>query len=247
MPEKFQDVDEISKAHIKRYNFSLDFCKNKTVLDIACGDGYGSNILAGSSAMVVGIDIDEETIDIAKKKYINSKLQFEVGDVQLINYPDNFFDLAVSFETIEHVDRKKQILFLREVNRVLKPNGIFIISTPDKDIEGEGHNHFHVCEMNRNGFLKLLRNRFSVIDLYAQGVRKYKNKFVLSVFRVIHFFIKLDHKNFRHYILPKSFRFKINNQLLNSSTSSFANNNKHEPIKINESETGSYLIAVCKK
>ena len=69
LPNKFEESDSMSKMHLGRYNFAMQFIKDKNIIDIACGEGYGSNQLAGVAKTVTGIDIDNETIENAKLKY----------------------------------------------------------------------------------------------------------------------------------------------------------------------------------
>lgn len=111
--------------------------KNAKVLDIACGEGYGSDFLAQKLKYVVGIDISEETVMHSRKKYIRDNLQFLVGDIAKIPLENNSVDGIVSFETIEHVDEKTQIEFLKESKRVLSRDGILVVSCPNKRIASD--------------------------------------------------------------------------------------------------------------
>jgi 2-polyprenyl-3-methyl-5-hydroxy-6-metoxy-1,4-benzoquinol methylase len=61
---------EIHYEHLYRYYFALHFVKDKKVLDLACGEGYGSYILSKSAEYVTGLDIDEKTIKHASCKYM---------------------------------------------------------------------------------------------------------------------------------------------------------------------------------
>lgn len=117
--------------HMARYNFAKQFCNNKKILDISCGEGYGSYILAScGSEEVVGIDISEETINLAKKNYKLDNLKYKVSDASVLkDFKDNYFDLIVSFETIEHLSEVKK--YLKEIKRVSKKDAIIIISCPN--------------------------------------------------------------------------------------------------------------------
>jgi len=152
--------------HVARYRFAKDFVNGKRVLDIACGDGYGAAALAkAGAASVAGVDISSEACEQARRKY---GLDTRVGDAQAIPLPDQSIDVVVSFETIEHVD--DPAVFLRECARVLVPEGLLIVSTPNRPVySGDGRrNPFHQLEFDENEFVNLLRVRFRLIRLYTQ-------------------------------------------------------------------------------
>ncbi len=166
---------ELSIEHMHRYYAFLNLVKNKTVLDIACGEGYGSAILSQQATSVLGVDIDRECITCAKEKYKNEEypnLHFQNGDVSALPAKDAEFDMVVSFETIEHVDAVTQKKFLQEIKRVLTRDGMAIISTPDKENYSERYNHvnlFHKAELKRDEFYDLIKSEFKNVVLLGQG------------------------------------------------------------------------------
>ena len=125
---------ELEVEHMNRYIFASDLVKNKKVLDAACGTGYGTALLAQSAERVFGIDISKEAISYAESNYSAKNVNFAVANIEKLPFESDFFDVVVSFETIEHVDTQKQEKFLSEVKRILKKDGIFIISTPNKEV-----------------------------------------------------------------------------------------------------------------
>lgn len=152
--------------HVYRYKFALPFVRGKNVLDIACGEGYGSaGLMAGGAQSVVGVDIDPETVEHARRKY---NLQARVGSAESIPAEDNEFDVIVSFETIEHVENPEG--FLDECVRVCRPGGKVIISTPCKEnyLTDKISNEFHVSEMTAEEFAACLTSRFKSFTLYGQ-------------------------------------------------------------------------------
>jgi ubiquinone/menaquinone biosynthesis C-methylase UbiE len=163
----------IALQHYHRYEFALhlmDF-RGKTVLDIACGEGYGSNILASQAKEVYGVDISEETVECAKETYREDKIKFLLGSVTNIPLPDKSIDIVVSFETIEHHNMHDEMM--GEVKRVLKDNGILIISTPNKDYYEKYlpdlKNEFHVRELYKYEFEALLKRFFKNHYSFAQN------------------------------------------------------------------------------
>lgn len=165
--------EELEIEHLQRYYAAQRLVKDKDVLDAACGEGYGSNILAEQAKSVVGIDIDKETVDRANQKYGVKKnlkyIQASIADLSII--PDASKDVVVSFETIEHVSRETQNNFLKEIKRILKPDGFMIMSTPNKKEYTDRynfHNQFHVAEFYLEEFIEFLNREFKNVHLYNQ-------------------------------------------------------------------------------
>src|SRR5689334_14207734 len=92
----------IQLEHVHRYLLARDLAHDKRVLDIACGEGYGSDVLATVAAHVVGVDVSPEVIRHAKRQYRRANLEFSVGTCAAIPLADQSVDLVVSYETIEH-------------------------------------------------------------------------------------------------------------------------------------------------
>ena len=162
---------EIALEHFHRYHWAAQFSRGKSVLDIACGEGYGSEILARSATHVIGVDLSEDVIVHAARKYRRKNLEFLVGSCDRIPIPDGRIDLVVSFETIEHHDRHQEMM--REIKRILCPEGILIVSSPDRSVYADvpGYkNEFHVKELFAREFEALLKEYFANVDLFGQRV-----------------------------------------------------------------------------
>jgi ubiquinone/menaquinone biosynthesis C-methylase UbiE len=151
-----------SLEHLHRYAISLPFIGQKSVVDIASGEGYGSNILSAHASKVTGIDISPQAVAHANSKYKKSNLEFIVGSAFDIPMPDKSVDVLISFETIEH--HAEHELMMQEIRRVLKEDGMVIISSPDKrtysDIPGY-KNPYHVKELYTAEFEALIRKYFA--------------------------------------------------------------------------------------
>lgn len=160
------------EEHLSRYYFIKDLVKGKTVLDIACGTGFGTELLINSGAnCVYAADVAHEAIEMCTnrlKKFNNRTDVCHKQDGTKMDYPDNTFDMVVSFETIEHITAYD--LFLAEVHRVLKPAGTFVISTPNalvtKPQNGVPQNPFHVYEFTPTE-LEMLLSQYFKIELAA--------------------------------------------------------------------------------
>jgi len=166
MIPKINEGEVVWAEHYARYILSSFFIKGKVVLDVACGSGYGSFYLAEKGAKkVFGIDNSEETIKYAKRTYPHPKVEYSVGDALDLKLPGNSIDVVVSFETIEHVPDHRR--FLGEVKRVLKKDGLLIISTPNKGVFPPG-NPFHTKEFTFKEFKTTLEEFFKNIEVLCQ-------------------------------------------------------------------------------
>lgn len=155
--------------HLHRYAIVSDYIEGKIILDIASGEGYGSNIMSKKAKFVYGVDIDNSSIEKAKLKYNKENLKFLEGSASQIPIDDNSIDVVVSFETIEHHDEHEEMM--NEIKRVLKPKGLLVISTPDKlyySDERNFNNQYHVKELYKQEFTDLLSKEFSEIQLLTQ-------------------------------------------------------------------------------
>jgi SAM-dependent methyltransferase len=153
---------EIWYEHWHRYHFAARFVAGRCVLDVACGSGYGSALLARHAACVFGADIADEAIAHARARYAAApNLEFCAADCAALPFADASFDAVVSFETIEHIQAQER--FLDEVRRVLRPEGLFIVSSPNKleysDRRGCS-NKYHVHELYRDELAASLAPRF---------------------------------------------------------------------------------------
>lgn len=155
--------------HLHRYLLASELCVGKKVLDVASGEGYGSALLADAALHVTGVDISNEAVAFAQKKYLKSNLVYLQGSATALPFESKTFDIVVSFETIEHLTEQESMM--DELARVLRPDGLLIISSPDKleytDIP-QHENEFHVKELYKKEFETLIDARFSHYQLYGQ-------------------------------------------------------------------------------
>jgi len=165
------DLDgQIKYEHLHRYAICLQLVVDKSVLDIASGEGYGSALLARIAQSVVGVDILPQVVDYAAKEYSSyENLQFMVGSCDAIPLPDQSVDIVTSFETIEHHDQHTKMM--QEIKRVLKPGGLLVISSPNRltySDEPNYSNPFHVKELYYDELVNLLNCHFSHVKIYGQ-------------------------------------------------------------------------------
>ncbi len=152
--------------HLLRYRFCTQFVRGRRVLDVATGTGYGAHMLAQAGAVaVVGMDYDPQAITYARRHYPGPS--FVVGDAHHLPFPNGAFQVVVSLETIEHLERPET--FLDEVRRVLAPQGLLILSTPQKGVYPPG-NPYHRQEFTAEELSSLLQARFRWVELWFQDL-----------------------------------------------------------------------------
>ncbi len=172
MPEaKF--LRDIYYLALARYQLACQFAKNKVILDAGCGSGYGSETLAKAGAKkVYGIDLADRSVRYSQAHHSHKNLVFRQGDLSKLDFPDNFFDLVCTFETIEHIKNYEHAV--NEFYRVLKPGGLLIISTPNKAIYSPGTKKpfypFHYHEFYFSDFKKML-SKFKIQQILGQYIR----------------------------------------------------------------------------
>ena len=159
-----QQHGELAHAeHLARYRLALQLAGSRRVLDVACGAGYGTALLAGAAEHAVGVDVDEAAVAYASSRY--RQPQFIAGDIAALPFEAGTFDLVVSFETIEHVEAPERAL--EELRRVLADDGLLIVSTPNKH-QYLVANEFHEREFTHEQFVALLKTAFPAVEVLLQ-------------------------------------------------------------------------------
>lgn len=230
---------------LARYQFALKYVrKGDKVLDVACGTGYGSSLLA-QKGKVVGIDINRDAIKYAKRKY--RRVSFLVADAQKLPFKDGEFDLAVSFEFIEHIKKPEKLL--HEVKRVLKRKGTFILSTPNKKFPKIVESPYHEKEYTYQELKKLLEEHFKKVTLYGEtkdNKAKEAFKSFLDSQKVRENIIGKDILGFRKFIPrgTKEFIWKYMGNFFGREVQEkldFTN----FPISSKKGEDSEYFVALC--
>ncbi len=153
------------QEHIVRYLFAAQIIEGKSVIDIGCGVGYGSQRLGElGAASVRAFDLSDAAIRHARQHYSHPNVQFDVGNAETFEF-DAQFDVATCFELIEHVNHPEKVL--ENIKRALKPDGILVISTP-RALEKK-RTHFHTHEFGLDEFEALLKRNFSTTEFYVEN------------------------------------------------------------------------------
>ncbi len=165
--------------HIHRYNEALKLIRdNDSVMDIACGTGFGTDMIAKATrGQVIGGDIASEAITECTDRWQLANLSFRVLDGTKLSFPDNYFDKIVSFETLEHTGQYRGMA--AEFARVIKPGGLLILSTPNREVsspDGIIRNPFHIQEFTTDELREILSGNFSNVDLSGQRYSRYDKR-----------------------------------------------------------------------
>lgn len=182
MSSERQELNKVSPwwgEHLHRYEEVIkSLSGNEIILDIACGSGYGTHLLSDkSTGKVYGGDLSSEAVNLCKNSWNKDNLSYETMDGANLKFNDDFFDVVVSFETIEHTTGFNEMI--EELKRVVKPNGIVYLSTPNIKINspsGVIKNPYHIQEWDYDEFLNILRSHFRKFKLYGQQYSRYNKK-----------------------------------------------------------------------
>ena len=226
---------EIHYEHLHRYAFAAQYVHKKKVLDLASGEGFGSSLLAKNAQCVIGVDINHNAILHASRTYTQKNISFIKGSMLSIPIGGKkIFDVIVCFEALEHVS-DHEILF-QEISRLLKDDGILIISTPNKKTytdETGYQNPFHQKELYFSEFCNLLKIKFHFIYLSGQRIVTGSSIYPLLPQKSIDTFSEFDIEH-----TGERFSFSENAEKIPAYFIAIASNSHLEPDKIQ----ASYLI-----
>ncbi|MFD2288823.1 methyltransferase domain-containing protein [Pedobacter petrophilus] len=189
----------VEHDHIERYNLASKYVKDKKVLDLACGAGKGTSILAteGKAKSVLGGDLNINAVRYATHRYKEENNSYQVIDALNPNLEPSSFDVAVSFETIEHLPDRDR--YLKNVKTLLKRDGVFIVSTPisSKPIDDKPENPYHLIEWGFINFQNYIKTYFDIEEVYIQ---LYPKKAHLQSGLYNRTMRKLGFKNFKNQV-----------------------------------------------
>jgi ubiquinone/menaquinone biosynthesis C-methylase UbiE len=162
--------DDLWAEHIARYFFAARYAPGKRVLDIGCGTGYGTAEMAHQSLAAFGIDIAADALAYARAHYPDT--HFNQATATALPFRDESFGVVTAFEVIEHLTDWRALL--AEARRVLHPDGLFLVSTPNKTYYAEsrakdGPNPFHVHEFEFEEFQSALQEFFPQVVILLQN------------------------------------------------------------------------------
>ena len=163
-------AQKMYQEHVARYAFAAQLVRDRDILDVGCGVGYGSQWLAKSGAKsVLGIDIAHDAIEHAKKNYFHPSVSFKIQDAAAMHFAVEF-DVVTCFELIEHIGEQRTVL--DAIKKALRPDGKLIISTPRP--MDDKRTHFHVHELEYEELKRMLAG-------YARERRELFSKEIASL------------------------------------------------------------------
>jgi SAM-dependent methyltransferase len=157
-----------------RHAFAYEYAKSRVkptdaAVEIGSGEGYGTSLLSQAAARVVGLDIDKATVEHASRKYGSDRVSFSLYDGTTIPLADGSFDVAVSFQVIEHI--REDAGHVAEVCRLLKPGGMLILTTPNRNYRlrpgQKPWNRFHIREYAPEELDAVLRRSFPDVSVWG--------------------------------------------------------------------------------
>lgn len=245
-------IKPIFCQHLAVYEYAQQFVQDKIVLDAGCGEGYGTYLLAKSARKVVGIDYSKEAIIKARRNYTYPNLEFIRANLDQRLFKDTYFDLVCAFQLIEHLLSPE--VFLSNIFKLLSPEGIFLLSTPNIKTSIVKH-PYHFREYTSEELERLLKKYFSAVDLFGlqfnpkvkqfRVIRAEESNTVLKRdrFGLHHFLPRFIKKIIFDYVARRlSYKIYINHkELLESiTTADFW-------VSKDNLDSGIDLIAICYK
>ena len=153
---------KLLKSHLCRYETATPYSNGKQVLDIACGTGYGSQMLRTSgAASVVGVDKFLNVIRYARQNYQMLGMEFVCANAEEFEWPEQF-DTVVSFETLEHLSHPGK--FLERIRSLLRPEGKLLLSVPLGETRHLDPYHLH--SFSQEDVFILLEKSGFLVDQY---------------------------------------------------------------------------------
>jgi len=215
MPEEHESLEEFLThlRHVFAYKYAKTLLANRhSVVEIGCGEGYGTRVLSETCERVVGFDVSEEAVNHANSKYSNDRCEFRLYDGSRLPVADGDFDAAVSFQVIEHVHADAN--FVREAYRVIKDNGLLIVTTPNRlhrlKAGQKPWNGYHVREYDSDGLAELLGVEVSNVTMSGIEGNEEIQRVELERVRRIRQVISFDPFNLRR-VLPRALMRRLAN------------------------------------
>ena len=247
--ERIPSDNPIHQRLLKAYVLAQDFVHGE-VLEVGCGEGRGIDLIIDKCKSYTAIDKIEPVIDQLRKKYPFGK--FLSGNIPpLTQFSDNSFDRIFSFQVIEHIEDDH--LFLSEINRILKPGGIALITTPNRP-RSLSRNPWHTREYTAQELSDLAKNYFSSVEMKGitgnEKIQQYYERNKNSVDRIMRFdVLDLQHKLPASVLrVPYELLNRFNRNKLKDTADELVMSIRHEDYLLTDAaETALDLFLIAKK
>jgi len=257
VPDKMQKRENDRVMYL-RHVFAYEYAKNSitcdsSILDLGCGEGYGTSILSTYFVNVIGLEVEENAVKHAIEQYQSNNCCFRVYDGRIVPFENESFDGVTSFQVIEHV--KDYVGYVREAWRVLKPGGLLILTTPNRELRLEigqkPWNRFHLREYDAMELQAVLKKAFSDVKVYGIYGNQKLQEMEFARIKTARMVAHLDIFGFRD-IVPMRLRQAVSNIInhIRFPRKSEENYQKFgiDDFHVSESvEGGIDLLAVCMK
>ncbi len=247
--ESIPSDNPIHQRLLKAYVLAQDFVHGE-VLEVGCGEGRGIDLIIDKCKSYTAIDKIEPVIDQLRKKYPFGK--FLSGNIPpLTQFSNNSFDRIFSFQVIEHIEDDH--LFLSEINRILKPGGIALITTPNRP-RSLSRNPWHTREYTAQELTDLAKKYFSSVEMKGitgnEKIQQYYERNKKSVDRIMRFdVLDLQHKLPASVLrVPYELLNRFNRNKLKDTADELVMSIRHEDYLLTDAaETALDLFLIAKK
>lgn len=159
---------EQAYGHLTAYKFAQRYVEGKSVVDVSWSNlGYGSRLLAETARSVEGLTDSVPDLQAAREFHSAPNVHYGTADFSRFPYPEEHFDVVVAFEVIENLERPEE--FVKEANRILKRDGTFIMTTPDKRFSNQRNKDTSKHEMYVSELRDLLDRSFKHVEILRCG------------------------------------------------------------------------------
>lgn len=156
-------INPLFQRHVAGYRLALEHVRDREVLDVGIGEGYGMNMLAEVARSVTALEFTPELAEYAAAKYARPNLRVLQGRAEQLPFPDESFDVVTSFQLIEHVPEYPR--FIAEARRVLRPGGVMLTVTPNRRMMLSGVNPYHFTEFDPQELGAAMRPYFPAVEV----------------------------------------------------------------------------------
>lgn len=242
----------IRERQLAAYHKALEYVEGRHVLEVGCGEGIGTSILAKRARSIVALDYSEEALRVARAKYATENIEFRQMKVPPLDFDDMSFDAVVCFQMIEHLEKPEDLV--GEISRVLRNDALALIATVNKE-ETISDNPYHIHEFTADEFRSLLEKAFGSVEFFGVHGDEAFMRYWQSNRKWVNGFMRLDVFNLSHRLPPrfKQRVFDAASRLMRISLKrgepELCNSITHENFLFRRDELATCLdfFAVCRK
>ncbi len=242
----------IRERQLAAYHQALDYVEARRVLEIGCGEGVGTSILARRAHSIIAIDYSEKALQVARTQCASENVEYRPMKVPPLDFDDASFDAVVCFQMIEHLEKPEALV--GEISRVLRNDALALIATVNKE-ESISENPYHIHEFTGGEFRSLLEKAFDSVEFSGVHGDETFMRYWQSNKSWVNGFMRLDVLKISHRLPPrlKQRLFDAASRLMRLSLKrnepGLCNSITHENFLFRRDELAGCLdfFAVCRK